>query len=316
MAQLLQQGAAAFPGYGQVIFRTNTLRFYQYQSAPVRMARTLVDRARTYGPRLYTTERVRVLLRGRMSDLGIHTMTDLILFGLNPINGWFKNVSMDRLYPSTMLMHGYILGQRDLIAHPPLLNVLGIDLVWASIADGPFLPTLVQTDRWPLTGVSAAADQPDIVLMANPQAWPRAVFLPEDAGRTPLPRRPSCAHTGALCGDFGLLERQRLPEPVTLTEADGFYAARFAPADQPRLLFISATYRPEWQARSMEGPLAVEPAADAFLSVVVPPRVAEVELRFVPRERIALAWVSYGTMAVLLVALSVDALRRRRTTPA
>ena len=117
-AQLVQQGVALRPSFEVLANQVGPLRFYRYQQAPVRLAALLSDRARTYGPRLYTSEVVRRRLRGVLSDLGIHSITDLVLFGLNPINGWFKNVSTDRIHPSWQYMHGMIYGQQDVIAQP------------------------------------------------------------------------------------------------------------------------------------------------------------------------------------------------------
>jgi len=312
-AQLVQQGAALRPSFEVLANQVGPLHFYRYQQAPVRLAALLSDRARTYGPRLYTSEAVRQRLRGRMADLGIHSITDLVLFGLNPINGWFKNVSTDRIHPSWQYMHGMIYGQRDVIANQPLLNVLGINLVLATPGDGPFPPGLVITDRQPTrTATDRGPDQHEVVLLGNPQAWPRAVLLPEGAGRMRLPLRLGCGHDRALCRDFTSLAQQRLPDPVRLDEEDGLYTARFPPSGGARLLFISAMYRPEWQAASALGPLPIEPAADAFLGVIIPAGIEEAEIRFSPRPRVILEWVSYGTMLALLAVLCVSTRRGRR----
>jgi hypothetical protein len=291
------------------------LRFYRYQQAPIRLAALLKDRARTYGPRLYTTEVVRRRLRGSMADLGIHSITDLALMGLNPINGWFKNVSTDRIHPSWQLMHGMIYGQRDVIANQPLLDVLGIDLLLATPADGPFPPALVITDTRSTWADARVRDPVDLVLLGNPRAWPRAVLLPEGAGRVRLPLRAGCDHDRALCRDFTSLAEQRLPDHVRLDEADGHYTARFPPSSDSRLLFISAMYRPEWRAGSSLGPLQVEPVADAFVGVIVPAGVEEVEIRFTPLARVALTWLSYGTLLALVGVLTVGVWRERHRAP-
>ena len=315
-AQLVQQGAAMRPAFEVLANQRGPLHFYRDQQAPVGMAALLSERARTYGPRLYTSEAVRRKLRGGMSDLGIHAITDLVFFGLNPINGWFKNVSTDLIHPSWQYMHGMIYGQRDVIANQPLLDVLGIGLVLATAGDGPFPPGLVITDRQPMkAGSNDASDQQDLILLGNPQAWPRAVLLTEGAGRVRLPLRPGCDHDRALCREFTSLAQQRLPDDVRLEEEDGRYTARFPPSGNARLLFISTMYRPEWQAASPVGSLQIEPAADGFLGVTIPAGVQEVEVRFNPRARVILSWVSYGTMLALLSVFCVSTWRDRRRAP-
>ena len=312
-AQVLQQGAAVRPAFELVARLGGPLHFYRDQQTPTGLGRLLVDRATAYGPRIYTPEDIRQRLRGTLSNLGIHAITDLSLWGLDPINGWFKNVSTDRIHPSWQHMHGMIPGQRDVVANQPLLNVLGIDLVLAAPADGPFATGLVVTDRQS-TGSGSAHDPEtqDLMLLANPHAWPRAVLLRQGAEQVTLARRPACEHQAALCRDFTPLEERRLPDQVRLVEDDGHYTASFPASRDSRVLFVSAMYRPEWRASSPAGPLRVEPAADAFLSVIVPPGVEQADIRFTPRARVLLSWVAYGTMLTLLAAVCAGTWRDRR----
>ena len=304
-AQLLQQAAAVRPAFVQVVGRGGPLLFYRHQQAPFGLARLLATRAGTFGPRLYVSEAVRRQLRGNLSPLGVHFITDLVVFGLNPINGWFKNVSMDRLHPSQQLMHGFIFGQQDVIAHRPLLNVLGVNLVMTTGAEGPPPAGLRITDR--LVGPAS-----ELILLGNPEAWPKAVLMNEAASRIQLPLRPGCPHTGALCRDYTALSEQRLQDEVTLLEEDGHYTARFRASQERRFIFISAMYRPEWQARASTGPLTVEPAAGAFLGAIIPPGVEEIDLRFYPRTRIWLTWFSHATLLILMGLVGGHLWRRRR----
>ena len=72
---------------------------------------------------------------------------------------------------------------------------------------------------------------------------------------------------------------KRLEGAVALISTNGRHVASFAPADHERLLFLSVLYRPEWQAVAPTGPgLHIDPVADAFLGVTVPPGVGEVRL--------------------------------------
>ena len=145
----------------------------------------------------------------------------------------------------------------------------------------------------------------DILVLANENAWPKAVLIDRKAQTVALPFRRGCPHSGALCRDYTAIAASRLPEPVHLSAADGRYSARFAPSDRERLLFLSVLYRPEWRATAAAAALRVVPIADAFVSVIVPPGVEEVELRFVPRVLIALAWFSGGVLMILLVGVGL-----------
>ena len=140
--------------------------------------------------------------------------------------------------------------------------------------------------------------------------WPKAVLLDSMAQAAPLPFRRGCPHRGALCRDYGALAAARLPEPVQLSVGGGRYTARLAPADRERLLFLSVLDRPEWQVTARAGPLRIVPIADAFVGVLVPAGVDEVDLRFVPRVRIALAWFSGGILTLLLVGVGAGYAKR------
>jgi len=175
--------------------------------------------------------------------------------------------------------------------------------------DGPVPSTLRLTDHLRPRGGSFAGPAHDILVLANEDAWPQGVLLDSAAPAAALPFRRGCPHRGALCRDYTALVASRLPEPVRLASADGRYTARFAPSDRERLLFLSVLYRPEWRAAAPTGALRVVPIADAFVSVTVPPGVEEVDLRFVPRVRIALAWFSGGILTLLLAGVGVGEAR-------
>jgi len=319
VAQVVQQGTTVWPGFLSVT--SGSLHFYRHQHKPVGVGGVIAQRAASYGSRLYVSEEVRQRLRGQLSGEGVHFITDLVFLDVNPINIVFKGVSMDRIHPSTALMGGLISGEQDVIENDPLLDVLGVNLIMKAAGEGPTPSTLPVTDRLRPPG-GPAYDGPahDILVLANENAWPKAVLTDSQAQTAALPFRAGCPHRGALCRDYTALAASRLPEPVRLAAEDGRYTARFAPSDRERLLFLSVLYRPEWRATTPTGALRVVPIADAFVSVIVPPGVEAVDLRFVPRARIALAWFSGGILTILLVGVGAwegrRAWRRRRRSRA
>jgi hypothetical protein len=147
----------------------------------------------------------------------------------------------------------------------------------------------------------------DVVLLANPDAWPKAVLLRNNAYDVALPIHPGCAHTGAMCRDYAPLLPLRLDGDVDLQTFNGKYLAHVPRSDQERLLFISAMYRPEWSAETATASLPVHPVAGAFLGVTVPPGVTDIAIVFTPRVQIALTWFSnlvlFGTLAGTLVLM-------------
>jgi hypothetical protein len=311
--QVAQQSVTIWPAALNWRDHDGRLQFYAHQGRRDGLAGLLVERAGRYGTRLYLAEDVRTLMRGSLSRHGIHVVTDLVFLGLNPVNAWFKGVSMDRLYPSWGLMHGQIAGQREVIENSAALDVLGVDLVLASKDGIRPAHELVATDQVHVTESNRLAAPHDLVLFANPDAWPTAVLMTAGTQHLQLPRQPQCRPAGAMCSDYSSFLSHRLPAPVSLDATNGFYAARFGAAEQERLLFVSAAYRPEWRASSPAGALPVEPVADAFLGVTVPAGVDRVELAFVPRLRIALTILSGCALAALMAAFAVVWWRRPGT---
>ena len=277
------------------------LLFYRYQGHPFGLGRVLVDQARRFGPRVYLSPEVEKAMRGTLSSDGVHFSSDLVLLGLNPVNGWFKNVSMTVMQPPPLLMESYIRGDRKVIGNPILLDVLGINLELTTERETGVPEGLVVADR-PHVHDRALSD---LLLLGNSDAWPQAVLMEPDAYTLQLPIHAGCEHEGALCRDYEPLARMRLDGEVALETSNGKYTVRVPRADWERLLFISAMYRPEWNATTAKRQLAVHPVANAFLGITVPPGVTDITIEFTPRTQIVLTWFSnlvfFGTFGGVIL---------------
>jgi hypothetical protein len=294
--QLFQQTAIEASSFTALSQQANALLFYRHQGHPVGLARVLVDRAAQYGSRVYLSPIVNGSMRRDFSADGIHFSSDLVLHGLSPVNGWFKNVSMAALYPPYALMESTINGDMDVIRNQPLLDVLGVNLVLSTERESGNPRGLIVAER---PRVRAKGIN-DLVLLANPTAWPQGVLLAPEAATLRLPIRDTCRYNTALCLDYAALKRTRLEGAVALEISAGRYFARVPPADRERLLFISALYRPEWEAMAGATPLSVRPVARAFLGIVVPPQVSDITVTYVPRTQIALTWFSNSIFFALV----------------
>jgi len=291
----------------EVARRGDKLQFYRYQGHPFGLGRILVEDAKRFGPRIYLSPLVDYAMHGNLSSDGIHFSSDLVLLGLNPVNGWFKNVSVVVMQPPMSFMESFITGDTNVIANPTLLDVLGIDLLLTTEHETGVPPGLTVVDR-PRPPVSDERLS-DLVVLANADAWPQAVLLQHDAYTVQLPVHAGCKRAGALCLDYGPLARTRLDGNVALQVSNGRYVAHMPPSDQERLLFVSAMYRPEWRATAADKTLTVHPIANAFLGVTVPAGITDVTVQFTPRVQIALTWLSN---LVLLGSVIAVALVRRR----
>ncbi len=304
LLQAMQQWfLLAAPTLDQPRQRADKLQFYRYQGHPVGLGRVLVDEARRFGPRIYLSRDVDKVMQGNLSSDGIHLSSDLVLLGLNPVNGWFKSVSVAAMQPPMALMESFITGDANVIGNRALLEVLGINMVLTTEHETG-VPAGLQVIARPHVHDERLSD---VVLLANADAWPKAVLLRNNAYDVALPIHPGCAHTGAMCRDYAPLLPLRLDGDVDLQTFNGKYLAHVPRSDQERLLFISAMYRPEWSAETATASLPVHPVAGAFLGVTVPPGVTDIAIVFTPRVQIALTWFSnlvlFGTLAGTLVLM-------------
>ena len=287
--------------------RADKLQFYRYQGHPFGLGRVLVDQAARFGPRIYLSAVVDKVMQGNLSSDGIHFSSDLVLLGLNPVNGWFKNVSVTVMQPPMAFMESFITGDSNVIGNSSLLDVLGINLVLTTEHETGVPPGLQVVARPHVHDERLS----DLVVLANADAWPKAVVLRRDAYNVQLPIHPGCAHAGAICRDYGPLLPLRLDADVSLQVFNGRYIAHVPRSDQERLLFISAMYRPEWSASSPSGPLSIHPIADAFLGVTVPPGVTDITVAYSPHIQIALTWFSNLVLLGTLIGMLVIVRRSR-----
>jgi hypothetical protein len=309
--QLAQQGALVWVAAGNVVAFRDHMQFYRHQGQPAGLGAVLAAAARAHGSRLYVSEDVRNRLRGRLSADGIHVITDLSLLGLDPVNGWFKNISMDALYPSSILMHGLIGGQREVLENRSLADVLGINLVMTTDADGSEPPGMSRLEAYQPVSKDPEGER-RLLVYANPGAWPKAVLTAVNARSLRLPLIAGCAHAGALCRNYDMFAATRRTEPVRLEGRDGSYTARFAPDVRERLLFLSTLFRPEFAARAQGRPLRVDSVAGGFLGITVPGGVSEIHIAFEPRTRILLSWFSGASLVSLSAAVLFVSWRGRQ----
>jgi hypothetical protein len=269
---------------------------------PMPVMRTLGDWAVQVPGRWYVAPVLDARIRqGNFFDDGLFHDTWLYR-GLPVVNGKFKGLSADTLFPSGSLPIGRIEGDEATVGHEPGLDVLGVGVVLAT-GDEPVAPSLEEVARVPVTGA-------EVRVLRNRGAWPGAAFVDPGVLAKPLPDLDNCRQRGLLCHDFSGVVGATHDTRVTLTRRHGTLTAVFAPADGPRHLLVSEMYRPGWQARGGGSSLAVAPAWEGLIAVDVPAGVREVTLRYRPAPLVALTWMSGGLLVGLAAGLALTAKRR------
>lgn len=292
-AQLLVLGISIWP-FAVGAWESSGAERRALQHTPT--TRALRDWAGRIPGRWYLAPQLDALVRkGSLADAGL--WRDIWVYrGLPVVNGAFKGVSADVLYPSGSLPIGRIEGDAATVVSAPTLTVLGIGAVLAT-ADEPVAPELEELARYAVEGET-------IRLLRNRTVWPGAAFVNGGVATTPLPEIQECRKPGLFCRDFSAVVQADHDTGVTLIRRHGSIQARFQPADRTRLLLVAEMYRPEWTARAPDRNLAVTDAWGGLILVTIPPGVGEAELRYRPTLVMALTALSGVVLAAGALSLA------------
>ena len=238
--------------------------------------------------------------RALLRDFGWLGTGDLARFGLLPVGGYFKNVSMDVLYPSFKRLGGLIGSESAVIADPLTFDVLSIEYLLAFDDE----PNLDLSHLKPSGSVLPSMSSRRLRAYRNLDAWPQVQLYPAAVARLEPRPRTDCGVPGLLCADFHPLARRRLPDQARLEVDHDRLRIEIEPGASERLAVLTHLYRPAWRAEATDGSsletLAVQ---GALLAVKIPPGVAQVRLAYRPTLRRALAFS--GLTIWLLIALWV-----------
>ena len=223
--------------------------------------------------------------------------------GLSIVNGSFKAVSTDVLWPDERLFYGRVRLPEPLVADDTALDRLGVRYLVAKRGE-----TVARGLRevGPLT---AGAD--GLLLYENPDAGPGA-FLVEGMPETlpDLPVYADCSNDRLLCRDLTPLARLGAGGEVRVTRRDGRIDIAVAGAPAPRLLVVVEMYRPAWTAAGTDGPLPVVPVGPGLIGVVVPGGTSAIRLEHRSPWLTSATLLAWSVLAAGLAAL-VPLSRRR-----
>ncbi len=226
--------------------------------------------------------------------------------GLPVVNGTFKGVSADEMYPSEYLAIGRIRGHTATVSSEATLDVLGVSAILA-IGSEPVAASLEEVARFPTSGAG------DLRLLRNPRAWPGAAFVDESGLRAEIATLPGCTIGGLLCLDLTPLADAAQATGVRVQRRHGDIDLQFATRTTgPRWLVVAEMHRPAWTARAAGADLPVMRVAGGLIGVQVPPGVGAVSLRYRPTLRIALTWLAGLVVLAAAVILLVAATSRGR----
>jgi hypothetical protein len=234
--------------------------------------------------------------RKRLAEgLGVNA---LAYRGVPVVNGWFKGVSTDSVWPDERMFYGRTRVPPQLVESAASLDVLGIRYVLAN-DDEAVAPGLRRRGTVPME-VGAP-----LVVYENADAWPDAFVLDAAAEQSPLPTLAGCVNNRVLCEDLtSVAARQAVGSAVARQRGDEIDVRLFS-ASEPTLLVVSQMFRPDWRASSEDGSLTTAPVLGGLLGVRIPPGTTTVQLRYRPTLIIAATLLAWLTLAASLGAFFV-----------
>ena len=268
---------------------------------PTAVSRVLTEHTAKYGGRMYYSAGVDSLVRsGALLKDGL-SRNSMAYRGVMVVNGDFKGISVDTLFPSKLVPYGSVSGQITVSRNGNLLDMLGIRHVVALVGE-PVAADLLAVRRLP------TATNATLVLYRNVDAWPGAAFLEQTEPRQ-LPRLSSCEHDRFLCADPSRIHSAQTDMQVTVRRSHGRINVTFPDEPTTRTLSVAEMYRVGWVAQSRTRVLKVSPAMEQLIGVEVPPGTREVTLSYRDGRRIGAVVLSLLTIAISIA--SMVALRQR-----
>lgn len=222
--------------------------------------------------------------------------------GIALVNGSFKGVSMDVLWPSESerMFYGRTRVPRQLVESDAGLDLLGIRYVLAAAGE-PVAPGLQQIETFQASASS-------LRLYENPDASPGAVLLDNRAEQLEtLPTYPGCLNDRLLCKDVAMLARFQREDRVHIVRRASRIDITVNPGAERRLLLVAEMFRPAWVAHSGERRLATVSIGPGLLGIVLPPGTTVVRLDYRPLLLIAatlLGWCAVAGSVIAVVVLA------------
>ena len=211
--------------------------------------------------------------------------------GIHVLNGWFKGVSADAVWPDDRLFYAHVAPPQPFLESSASLDLLGVRYVVAHRGE-TVAPDLRERSLKIVTS-------PELVLYENDDASTGAILLDADADTVDVPPLPDCPNDHLLCRDLSLVTNRR-PAAVTIARSEGGIDVTFDRLEAPRTLVIAEMFRPGWTANAGEQHPSTRAFLDTLLAVRVPAGAASVHLAYRPRFMIV---ASLGALAAIVGSL-------------
>ncbi len=234
------------------------------------------------------------------SGLGVN---GLAYRGVHLVNGWFKGVSADPIWPDERLFYARVAPPQALLESGVALDVLGIRYVLAERGE-----TVAPDLRERAVTIPTA---PELVLYENEDARAGAFIVDQEAVEIHAPPFSNCANDRLLCRDLSAVARLQ-PGRVADARSEGVIDVTFDRSEKPRTLVVTEMFRPAWVAIAGDDNLPTFAFLDSLLAVRVPGGTTSVHLAYRPRLLLGATVAAWAAIAGSLLAVVAVLIGSRR----
>jgi hypothetical protein len=213
------------------------------------------------------------------------------------VNGLFKAVSSDSVWPDDRLFYGRVRTPRALVMSKATLDVLGIRYLIALRGEpvSPALRELVST---------VAVRGKELVMYENREASAGAVLLAGTAPARALPVFEGCDNDRILCRDLTALADHHPRGKVDVARGPNQIRVAWSPAEAPAMLVVAEMFRPGWIATSGDRTLTPRSVYGGLIGVPLPIGAIEVRLLYRPvAPRVAVVVCCLGMIAAIALVV-------------
>jgi hypothetical protein len=255
-------------------------------TADVLLALMLAPGRLAYSPQIDYEVSERERLR---EGLGINA---LAYRGIPVVNGLFKGISTNVLWPDDRLFYGRIRLPQSLIVSDEGLDLLGIRYVLANPSE-----TLAHGLRE--RGAVRKSNGMPALLYENANASPGAFVVVAQPAELPvLQPYPDCTHDRFLCMDLRPLAQLRRQDLLDVARRESRIEIDIEAGPTPRILVLVEMFRPEWRATSNGRGLETVSVGPGLLGVMLPTGVTSVRLDYRAPWYVAASLLAWGVLAV------------------
>ena len=214
--------------------------------------------------------------------------------GVHVLNGWFKGVSADPIWPDSSLFYARVAPPQPLLESAASLDLLGIRYVLAERGE-TVAPDLHER---PVTIATA----PELVLYENDDVSTGAILVDADVHTIHAPPLADCPNDRLLCRDLSVMTNLH-PAAVAIVRSEGTIDVTFDRLETPRTLVVAEMFRPGWTAAAANQQPPTFALLDSLLAVHVPTGATSVHLAYRPGLMYAATFGALATIAMSLLAV-------------